>query len=83
MKVELCGRCKGEGENEIRDRYDTEMFPCTQCGSTGRVIRRDYHYQVPFGTPKELIYETDKKICALIRDLERKALELAKNNEKG
>ena len=47
------------------------MFPCERCNATGRILTREYMYVVPFGSPKNKIYEFDEKIISMIRKLEK------------
>lgn len=71
MEIKICDRCNGLGEIKQIDRDGTEMFPCERCNATGRILTREYRYVVPFGSPKNKIYEFDEKIINMIRKLEK------------
>ena len=53
MDIQICPTRKGEGEVAFREEGhnpDKIYAKCNRCNGSGRILTRNYHIELPYGT---------------------------------
>jgi len=74
METIICPNCEGEGVT-VKDKgfghySDFVKEDCSKCNGFGRLRRKTYNLQMPFGRAYSDFHAIDSKIFELIREFE-------------
>jgi DnaJ-class molecular chaperone len=72
MTIEICPKCKGEGETTHRDDWGDYLYnTCSLCSGSGRLKTLRYTTTIPFSDDNTNLYKVDSEIRKLIESLRK------------
>jgi len=74
MNIVICGNCEGHGSLTVREMDGYTEHQCNKCRGKGRVMKRTYTIEMPYGTKTQEYLDTDRQISELIRNLNKSNL---------
>ena len=72
MEVQICPNCLGNGKVMVLDGIDRGYVNCNRCYASGRIVRKKYQIEMPYGFNQTFFYEVDRNICKEINDFSNK-----------
>jgi DnaJ-class molecular chaperone len=69
MQVTICNHCEGRGSFWVRDHDGGSERQCKKCAGAGRLLRKQYTIEIPFGEKPQEYVKADEKIIKVIQKL--------------